>query len=168
MDNLILIGMPSCGKSTAGVLLAKKIGYGFIDSDLLIQGEERALLSELIASRGAEGFLTIEERVNAGLYASRCVIATGGSVVYCEKAMEHLKTIGQTVYMKVGEKEIEARIPVLEKRGVVMRGCISTVAELYRERTPLYERYADRTVDCSGLTIEETVAAIAQAVGFTV
>ena len=83
MDNLVLIGMPSSGKSTAGVLLAKRIGYGFIDSDLIIQGEQGALLSEIIEREGAEGFLAIEERVNAGLAAMRCVIATGGSVCYC-------------------------------------------------------------------------------------
>lgn len=165
MDNLILIGMPSSGKSTAGVLLAKRIGYGFIDCDLIIQGEEKALLSELIAERGAEGFLEIEERVNAGLFATRCVIATGGSVVYCGKAMEHLKTLGRIVYLRIGEKEVEKRIPSLVKRGVVMRGEIETLSDLYRERAPLYERYAEITVDCDGRTVEETVEAIIAAVG---
>ncbi len=166
MDNLILIGMPSSGKSTAGVLLAKRIGYGFIDCDLLIQGEEGALLCEIIEKRGADGFLQVEERVNAGLYASRCVIATGGSVVYCARAMEHLKTIGKVVYLKLGIDAVKERIPSFEKRGVVMRGDVSSLDELYEERVPLYEKYADCTVDCGGKTIEETVADIAEAAGF--
>lgn len=168
MDNLILIGMPSSGKSTSGVLLAKKIGYGFIDCDLLIQGEESALLCEIIERKGAEGFLKIEERVNAGLYANRCVIATGGSVVYCERAMEHLKTLGKIVYLKLGKDAVKARIPSFEKRGVVMRGNVSSLDELYAEREPLYKRYADITIECDGQTIEQTVDAVIAATGRTV
>ncbi len=118
MKNLVLIGMPSSGKSTAGVLLAKTMGYGFIDCDLLIQGEEQALLSEIIANKGTEGFLAIEERVNAGLFVSRCVISTGGSVCYCDRAMRHLKEIGTIVYLKLSAGEVAKRIPSLEKRGV--------------------------------------------------
>lgn len=168
MDNLILIGMPSSGKSTSGVLLAKKIGYGFIDCDLLIQGEEGALLSEIIERKGVEGFLKIEERVNAGLYANRCVIATGGSVVYCERAMEHLKTLGKIVYLKLGKDAVKARIPSFEKRGVVMRGNVSSLDELYAEREPLYKRYADITIECDGQTIDQTVDAVIAATGKTV
>lgn len=166
MENIVLIGMPSSGKSTAGVLLAKRIGYGFIDCDLLIQGQESALLSEIIERRGAEGFLEVEERVNAGLFASRCVIATGGSVVYCARAMEHLKTIGTIVYLKLGKEAVKQRIPSFEKRGVVMRGNVSNLDELYDERIPLYERYAQITIECDGQTIDDTVAAIARATGF--
>lgn len=168
MENLILIGMPSSGKSTAGVLLAKRIGYGFIDCDLLIQGEEGALLSDMIAKKGTEGFLKTEERVNAGLYASRCVVATGGSVCYLERAMQHLKSIGTVVYLKLSAEEVAKRIPSLEKRGVVMRGNISTVEELALERAPLYEKYADITIECDGQTIDDTVARIIQATGFEV
>ena len=157
--------MPSSGKSTSGVLLAKKIGYGFIDSDLIIQGEEGALLSDIIARKGAEGFLEIEERVNAGLFVSRCVIATGGSVCYCDRAMEHLKSIGTVVYLKIGETEAEKRIPNLVKRGVVMRGNATTLHELFEERVPLYEKYADVTIDCDGQTIDDTVSAIVAATG---
>ena len=167
MDNLVLIGMPSAGKSTAGVLLAKKIGYGFVDCDLIIQGEEGALLSEIIERRGAEGFLSVEERVNSGLYATRCVIATGGSVCYLDNAMKHLKTLGTIVYLKIDEAETERRIPSLKKRGVVMCGNVSTLKELYRERAPLYEKYADVTVECSGKSIDDTVSAIMSATGFT-
>ena len=167
MENIVLIGMPSSGKSTSGVLLAKRIGYGFIDCDLIIQGEEGALLSEIIAKKGAEGFLEIEERVNAGLFASRCVIATGGSVCYSDRAMQHLKSIGKVIYLELSEQEAERRIPSLVKRGVVMRGEVNTLADLYRERVPLYERYADFTVHCDGQTIDETVEAIARAAGIT-
>ena len=162
----VLIGMPSSGKSTAGVLLAKRIGYGFIDTDLIIQGEQGALLSQIIEKEGAEGFLAIEERVNAGIAAMRCVIATGGSVCYLPRAMEHLKTLGRVVYLKLSMEEVARRIPSLVKRGVVMRGNVETLEELYAERVPLYEQYADVTVCCDGQTIDETVAAIAAATGF--
>ena len=165
MENLILIGMPSSGKSTAGVLLAKKIGYGFIDCDLLIQGQEHALLSEIIEKKGTEGFIEVEERVNAGLYADRCVIATGGSVIYGVRAMEHLKTLGKIVYLRLSAEEVERRIGNFVRRGVVMRGGIRTLRELYFERVPLYEHYAHYTVDCDGQTVEGTAEAIASAVG---
>ena len=166
MDNLVLIGMPSSGKSTAGVLLAKRIGFGFIDTDLIIQGEQGALLSQIIEREGAEGFLAIEERVNAGIAAMRCVIATGGSVCYLPRAMEHLKKLGTVVYLELSEEEVARRVPDFVRRGVVMRGNIRTLKELYAERVPLYEKYADVTVRCDGQTIDETVAAIAAATGF--
>ena len=168
MDNLVLIGMPSSGKSTAGVLLAKRIGFGFIDTDLIIQGEQGALLSQIIEREGAEGFLAIEERVNAGIAAMRCVIATGGSVCYLQRAMEHLKKLGTVVYLELSEEEVARRVPDFVRRGVVMRGNISTLKELYAERVPLYEKYADVTVRCDGQTIDETVAAIAAATGFVI
>ncbi len=168
MDNLVLIGMPSSGKSTAGVLLAKKIGYGFLDADLIIQGETGARLFEIIEREGPEGFLAIEERVNAGLMAQRCVIATGGSVCYSDRAMRHLKELGKVVYLEISEEEVARRIPDFVRRGVVMRGTVRTLGELYRERVPLYERYADITVPCDGRSIDETVNAIAAAAGFSI
>lgn len=168
MDNLVLIGMPSSGKSTAGVLLAKRIGFGFIDTDLIIQGEQGALLSQIIEREGAEGFLAIEERVNAGIAAMRCVIATGGSVCYLPRAMEHLKKLGTVVYLELSEEEVARRVPDFVRRGVVMRGNIRTLKELYAERVPLYEKYADVTVRCDGQTIDETVAAIVAATGFVI
>ena len=167
MDNLILIGMPSAGKSTAGVLLAKRIGYGFVDCDLMIQGEEKALLSDLIEANGPEGYLNLENRVCSGLYVSRCVVATGGSVCYCEEAMEHLKSLGTIIYLEISAEEAERRLSNLKKRGVVMRSGIHTVRELHRERVPLYEKYADIVVDCNGLTIDETVETLAAAAGFS-
>lgn len=165
MNNIILIGMPASGKSTAGVLLAKAVGYGFIDSDLLIQNEQKALLCDIIARAGAEGFLRVEERVNASLWAERCVIATGGSVVYSERAMAHLKSMGTVVYLRLGLASVEARLKNLFRRGVVMRRAGETVADLYAERVPLYEKYADVTVDCDGLDVESTVRAVAEAAG---
>ncbi len=166
MDNLILIGMPSAGKSTAGVLLAKKIGYGFVDCDLMIQGEEKKLLPTLIEEKGPEGYLEIENRVCSGLYVSRCVVATGGSVCYCEEAMEHLKSLGTIIYLEIGAAEAERRISNFKKRGVVMRSGITSIKALHAERVPLYEKYADIVVDCNGLTIDETVETLAAAAGF--
>lgn len=164
MKNVVLIGMPASGKSTAGVLLAKAIGYGFIDTDLLIQNRERALLCDIIRDKGAEAFLKIEEEVNASLWAERCVISTGGSVVYGESAMRHLKEIGRVVYLKLSENTLEKRLKNIFRRGVVMRKAGETVADLYAERVPLYEKYADVTIDCEGQTVEQTVRAIAEAV----
>ena len=166
MDNLILIGMPSAGKSTAGVLLAKRIGYGFVDCDLMIQGEERSLLCDLIDAKGTDGYLEIENRICSGLFVSRCVVATGGSVCYCEEAMEHLKSLGTIIYLEIGAEEAERRLTNLKRRGVVMHGGIRTIKELHKERVPLYEKYADIVVDCNGLTIDETVETLAAAAGF--
>lgn len=164
MKNIVLIGMPASGKSTAGVLLAKAIGYGFIDTDLLIQNRERALLCDIIQAKGAEEFLRIEEQVNSELWAEHCVISTGGSVIYGEKAMLHLKELGTVVYLKLSEPALEKRLKNIFRRGVVMRTPGETVAQLYTERVPLYEKYADVTIDCEGHTVEETVQAIAEAV----
>lgn len=164
-SNIILIGMPASGKSTAGVLLAKAIGYGFIDTDLLIQNDRKALLCDIIAQKGAEQFIAIEESVNADLWAERCVIATGGSVVYGEKAMRHLKELGLVVYLRLSEKTLESRLKNIFRRGVVMRRPGETVADLYAERVPLYEKYADVTVNCEGLSVEDTVRAVAEAAG---
>jgi len=165
MENIILIGMPSSGKSTAGVLLAKRIGYDFIDCDLVIQKETGRLLPELIATYGADGFLQIEEQICSRITAERTVIATGGSAVYGPLTMKHLKSIGKVVFLQLGAEEVERRIPDLVQRGVLMRGKIRTVQELYDEREPLYERYADVTVNCEHKNPEELVCAIAKAVG---
>ena len=162
--NIILIGMPASGKSTAGVLLAKTLGFGFIDTDLLIQNEQRALLCDIIAAKGAEEFLRIEERVNASLWAERCVIATGGSAVYGERAMRRFREIGTVVYLRLSDPEIERRLHNIVLRGVVMRTPGGSVAQLYAERVPLYEKYAHVTVSCDGLSLEETVSAIVRAV----
>ena len=166
MNNIILIGMPASGKSTAGVLLAKNIGYGYIDCDLLIQNEQKALLCDIISRVGVQEFIKIEEKVNAELWAERCVISTGGSVVYGERAMAHLKTLGKIIYIQVGLEELERRLKGkdLFSRGVVMKNPGTTLADLYAERAPLYARYADITINCDNLTLDETVETITDAI----
>lgn len=166
MENIILIGMPASGKSTAGVLLAKKLGYGFIDTDLLIQKREGSLLCDILSARGIEGFIFVEEAVNAEVTADRCVIATGGSVVYGAKAMQNLKSLGKVIYLKVGLSSLENRLrnEDIFARGVVMRKRGETLAELLDERAPLYEKYADLTIDCDKLNLVQTVNAIISAV----
>lgn len=156
MKNIILIGMPGSGKSTVGVVLAKVLGYRFLDSDLLIQEREGRLLSEIMEQEGIDGFIRIEEEINAGICTESCVIATGGSVVYGQKAMEHLGEIGTVVYLSLPLKELEARLGNLRCRGVVLRDG-QTLEDLYKERVPLYERYADITVDETGMDVEQTL-----------
>ena len=165
MSNIILIGMPASGKSTAGVLLAKNIGYGYIDCDLLIQNEQKALLCDIISRVGVQEFIKIEEKLNAELWAERCVISTGGSVVYGERAMAHLKTLGKIIYIQVGLEELERRLKGkdLFSRGVVMKNPGTTLADLYAERAPLYEKYADLIVNCQSNTLDETVEMLIEA-----
>ena len=159
--NIILIGMPGAGKSTVGVVLAKRLGMRFVDSDLLIQETYGKLLHELIAEHGNEGFRRLEEEVNAGLNVQGCVVATGGSAVYGEKAMEHLREIGRVVYLQLPFPAIEARLGDLNERGVSMAPG-QTLKDLYKERIPLYERYADETIDCEGKSLQSVMLEIAQ------
>ena len=158
-SNIVLIGMPGAGKSTIGVVLAKIIGYHFLDSDLVIQERENRLLHEIISQEGTEGFLKIENDVNASLVAERSIIATGGSVVYGKEAMEHLKEIGEIVYLKADYQTIQKRLGNLEKRGVALKPG-QTLKNLYDERTRLYEAYADIIVDEKGLGTEETIGEV--------
>lgn len=145
-SNVTLIGMPASGKSTVGVLLAKRLGYSFVDSDILIQEQEKRLLKEIIAEEGIEGFMEVENRVNAGICAERSVIAPGGSVIYGKEAMEHLKEISTIVYLKLSYEELEKRLGNLVDRGVVLKDGM-TLRDLYNERVPYYEKYADITMD---------------------
>ena len=146
MNNIILIGMPSCGKSTVGVLLAKNLGFRFLDTDLLIQEREGSLLHEIIEEKGTDAFLSIENEVLAHIKAERTVISTGGSAVYGKEAMAHLKSIGKVIYLKISYETLTARLGDYTHRGVVLpRGY--TLRDLFEERTALYERYADYTVD---------------------
>lgn len=160
--SVILIGMPSCGKSTLGVLLAKQLGYRFIDSDLLIQESEGKLLHEIIAEKGKSEFISIEERVNAAITENNAVIATGGSVIYGEKAMENLKKLGKIVYLELSYDEMCARLGDYSHRGVVMRSG-TTLADMYAERKPLYEKYADITVRVCNADLTENVSKICAA-----
>ena len=153
--------MPGAGKSTVGVVLAKKLGYVFMDSDLVIQSQEGKLLHEIISEKGVEGFWKVEEQVNAAINTDRTVIATGGSVVYGPRAMEHLHDIGTVVYLKLSLKAIADRLGDLNERGVTLKEGQDLQA-LYEERVPLYEKYADVTIDCENLQIREVVEAVSR------
>ncbi|MBE5957363.1 MAG: shikimate kinase [Lachnospiraceae bacterium] len=155
-SNIVLIGMPGVGKSTIGVILAKILGYKFMDADLVIQERENRLLKEIIASEGVDGFIAIENDVNKSIETERTIIATGGSVVYGTEAMEHLSEIGTVVYLKLDIEHLKLRLGDIKNRGVVLRNG-QTLEDLYAERAPLYEKYADIVVSEQGLSIEETV-----------
>lgn len=159
MKNIVLIGMPGAGKSTVGVVLAKKLGFSFLDSDLLIQDHEKMLLHEIIEQKGLDGFNQIENEVNASITATNSVIATGGSVIYGKEAMEHLKTIGTVIYLQLNYEELKERLGDLEERGVSIRPGM-TLKDLYAERTPLYETYADLTITCDDKPIRKIVQEI--------
>lgn len=154
--------MPGAGKSTVGVLLAKTLGYGFLDTDLLIQQREGALLQEILEKRGADGFLDAEEAVLRGLDCRRTVIAPGGSAVCREGAIAHLKQLGPAVYLRLSCAALEQRLANIKTRGVVMAPG-QTIQDLYDQRDPLYRRYASCIVDEEGLTSEETVYEILRA-----
>ena len=158
-DNIVLIGMPGVGKSTVGVILAKVLGYQFLDADLLIQQEEGKLLREIIAEKGTEGFIQVENRVNASIQAKHAIIATGGSVVYGTEAMAHLREIGTVIYLKLPYQALDERLADIKGRGVVLKKGQDLHA-LFEERSPLYERYADITVEEAGLNVEQTVERI--------
>ena len=159
--NIVLIGMPGAGKSTVGVVLAKNLGKGFLDSDLCIQAQEDRLLHEIISQEGLDGFIDIENRVNSSLQSKNNVIATGGSVVYGKEAMEHLGQMGKVVYLRLPYEEIKERLGDLTKRGVALKEG-QTLQQLYKERTPLYEKYADVIIDCSRKPIRDIVAEISR------
>lgn len=164
MKNIVLIGMPGAGKSTVGVVLAKKMGFQFLDSDLVIQEKTGALLHELIEEQGLAGFLQTENRINASLDVRHSVIATGGSVIYGKEAMTHLHRIGTIVYLQLSCPAIAERLGDLKERGVALKDG-QTLEQLYDERVPLYERYADVTVSCENKSIREIVAEIAGRIG---
>ena len=157
--NIVLIGMPGVGKSTAGVILAKVMGFEFVDVDLVIQRREKRLLSRIIEEEGVDGFIEIENKVNASLFVEDSVISTGGSVIYGTKAMEHLSNIGVIVYIKLPFEVLEQRLNDILGRGVILREG-QTLKDLYEERVPLYEKYAHVIVDENGLGIEQTVLSI--------
>lgn len=164
MENIILIGMPGCGKSTVGVVLAKALGMDFIDSDLLIQRREGKRLAQIIEEMGDDGFRAIENEVNAGIHAQGCVIATGGSVIYGREAMAHLRAIGTVVYLQLSYEQVKERLGDLHTRGVTVKPG-QTLRDLYNERCPLYASYAHVTIPCDGLRLREVVAQLRQTLG---
>lgn len=159
MNNIVLIGMPGAGKSTVGVVLAKRLGYRFVDSDLVIQEAKGMLLHEIIEERGIEGFLAVENEINASLNVRRSVIATGGSVIYGKEAMAHLGENGTVIYLKLPYEAIKKRLGDLNERGVTVKEG-QTLLDLYEERIPYYEKYARITIDCENKMIRDVVAEI--------
>ena len=162
MDNVVLVGMPGAGKSTAGVLLAKTLGYGFLDTDILLQQQEGALLQTILDTRGADAFLDAEEAVISALDCRCTVIAPGGSAVCRKGAMARLKELGPVIYLRLSCASVEERLSNIRTRGVVMAPG-QTIRSLYDARAPLYLSCADRTVDADGQTPEETVCAVLRA-----
>lgn len=165
MKNITLIGMPGAGKSTAGIVLAKVMGYDFIDSDLLIQRKADRLLWEILEEDGIDAFTRLEEEIINRIQVHNSVISTGGSAVYSEKSMIHLKNISTVVYLKVSYKGLKKRLGDMDRRGVVLRPGQS-LKDLYRERVPLYEKYADYTISSEDMDVSATVCAIADALRF--
>ena len=160
-DNLVLIGMPGVGKSTAGVVAAKLAGYQFLDSDLVIMQRDGRRLREIIEQDGVEGFLSIENRVNASISAHNTIIATGGSVVFGDGAMYHLSSIGTIVYLRATYETVASRVTDLKGRGVAMKPA-QTLREIYEERTGLYEKFADHIIDVDEQSIEATAKELAK------
>ena len=160
-ENIVLIGMPGVGKSTVGVILAKVLGYQFIDADLVIQKRESRLLHEIISEEGLDGFLKEEENANVYIAQNeeKSIVATGGSVVYCEKAMQELKKTGRVIYLELESDQLKKRLGNLKGRGVVLKDG-QDLRGLYEERIPLYEKYADLTVNEKNLDVEQTLQKI--------
>lgn len=156
MKNIVLIGMPGAGKSTIGVILAKSLLFDFCDTDLSIQKSTGKSLCEIISEIGIDDFIKLEEKIICSETFTDCVVATGGSAVYGERAMAGLKENGIIVYLKVSPEELQKRITNIHTRGIAMKDG-TTISELYSERAPLYEKYADITIECDGKTAEECV-----------
>jgi shikimate kinase len=157
--NIVLIGMPGAGKSTVGVILAKVLGFHFIDTDLIIQEQEKSLLKDIIERKGLQGFLEIENQVNCDIKLERSVIATGGSVIYGSQAMDHLREIGTVIYIKLSYETLKTRLGNIKQRGVVLKNG-QNLKSLYEERCPLYEKYAHIIVDSEGFGTEELMEKI--------
>jgi shikimate kinase len=163
--NVILIGMPGVGKSTVGVLAAKRLGFAFIDTDIYIQVREGRSLQELIRTHGADEFCRIEETHILTIAVDSHVIAPGGSVVYRPNAMAHLKANGVAVHLDISVERLKRRLDDVDARGVVI-GPGQTIESLYAERRPLYLQHADATVATDGLTPDQVVARVLAAVGW--
>ena len=164
-NNVVLIGMPGAGKSTLGIVLAKILGMNFVDADLLIQSQCDKTLQKIIDACGPDGFIEVENQVLSEIQESNSVISTGGSAVYSEAAMKHLSEIGLVVYLQISFNELKMRLSDLQERGVVLKGGMSmSLEDLYKERQPLYEKYAEVTVDVNDLTITAAARKVASVV----
>jgi shikimate kinase len=161
--NIILIGMPGAGKSTVGVLLAKRLGYNFVDTDLLLQSQQQCRLQKIIAREGLGNFKAIEEQVLIELTTTHSVVATGGSAVYSERAMARLRKLGQLVFIDIPLEELLGRVNDMDNRGLVI-GPNETYENLYKERLPLYQKYAEVTISGDGMTVEAVAAEIEKSV----
>ena len=159
MSNIVLIGMPGCGKSTVGVILAKTLGIGFVDTDLIIQKNEKRLQQEIIDNDGIEKFLDCEAKAVLSFNDDNCVVATGGSVIFREEAINHLKKKGKIIYLNVSLDEIKSRLDNISTRGVAATKN-QTIDDIYSERSPLYLRYADIVLDLKDSNVEQTVEII--------
>jgi len=162
VDNITLIGMPGSGKSTVGVVLAKRLGCDFLDTDLILQRREGRRLQELLEQLGLEGFLDAEAEAVCSVACNNTVIAPGGSVVYRPASMAHLRSLGRIVYLYLPLEQLRARIHNMTTRGIAMAPG-QTLDTLYAQREPLYRRWAGLTVDCSGQTLEQTVQEVFRA-----
>ena len=163
-SNVVLIGMPGSGKSTCGVIAAKVMLKNFFDTDLLLQGLEHSRLQDLIDSKGTDYFYDAEEKAILSLNIEATVIATGGSVIYSEKAMQHLRSLGTVIYLHLDYETMLSRIHNFTTRGIVVKNG-STLLDMYNERLPLYEKYADEIIYCDSNTVEQTVMQIVDAAG---
>jgi shikimate kinase len=162
MRNIILTGMPGAGKSTVGVILAKTLGMNFIDTDIVLQENSGRMLQEIINTEGIDAFLQAEESVIVSLKGENTIIATGGSVVFSEKSMQYLKKQGIIIYLSLSYEEMARRIRNITTRGIVL-AADQSLLDLYNQRLPLYEKYADRTIDCSDRDVEKIVENILHA-----
>jgi shikimate kinase len=151
--------MPSSGKSTVGVIVAKHLGMSFIDTDVILQTQQNRRLQDIINTDGINRFIEIEESIILSLDCENTVIATGGSAIYSEKAMKHLKANGMVIYLKINIKTVNKRLKNIKSRGVVLSPG-QTLKDIYQKRKPLYEKYADIIIDSSNNTIDETIEAI--------
>jgi shikimate kinase len=163
-SNIVLIGMPAVGKSTVGVLLAKRLGFGFVDTDLIIQAGEHSRLHQIINARGMQEFCELEAFYIRRLRVHQTVIATGGSVVYRSHAMEHLKNLGKIIFLDIKLTELKNRLVDIGKRGVVCAPG-QTIDQLYEERRPLYLNCAPTIVSCTALRPEEVVERLISVIG---
>ncbi len=160
--NIILIGMPASGKSSAGILLAKAMGLNFLDTDVVIQAQQGRLLQDLLDTDGMAAFLAIEKTTLLGLSPIATVVATGGSVIYSAEAMAHLARTGVVVYLETELDELQRRLGNMAERGVAISPGMS-LDDLYTQRTVLYKKYADVTITTTGDGVEDTVAKIVAA-----